>query len=320
MTDPVVSIITPSFNRADLLPRAWLSMRDDPVPFEWIIVDDASSDSTDAVVKSFDDPRIVFLRLNQNQGSNIARNTGLRVSRGRLVVLLDSDDELAPNSLIEAVRILDIASPDIGAVLMIAQPAFTQNHKSSLPDGAVLDEEDLVIRNCLSGDRAVIYRREVFDKQMLPEAYRESQFVFVFGISRWWNYLVVNKPLTVVHRQNDNLSLARSITGRSRAIAQGWETVIQNHAVILRQNASARFRLYMRMLYRYAVAGDWTALWRAFKEVRTNHPGFLVAMKATGMAIAGVIGHYGGDYLRLTLIKIREEGVRRRHLSSNDPG
>ena len=311
MTNPAVSVITPSFNRAGLLPRAWRSIRDESLPLEWVVVDDASTDSTLSVVESLDDQRIVFLRLDQNQGSNIARNAGVRASRGRYILFLDSDDELVPNALRDAVHILESAPAGIGAVLMIAQPTFTSKLKSSLPDGAVLNEEDLVIHHRLRGDQAVLYKSEVFLKQMLPEEYRESQFVFVFGISRWWNYLVVNRPLTLVHRQDDTLSQAQSVVTRSRAIAMGWESVIHNHAGILRQNAPARIRLYGRVLYRYAVAGDREALRRAFHEFRLEHPGLLNAIRGSAMVIAGKIGRRGGDHLRMRLMRLREEGIGR---------
>lgn len=311
MADPLVSIITPTFNRAELLRRAWRSMRDESASFEWIIVDDASSDSTEAVVKSFGDPRTVFMRLDRNQGSNIARNHGLRVARGRFVLFLDSDDELAPDSLTDAVQTIGDAPPNIGAVLMIAQPVFTQVHNAALPDGAILNEEDLVIRNRLSGDHAVIYRREVFDRQMLPEEYRESQFVFVYGISRWWSFLVANRPLTLVHRQDDNLSQASSISRRSTAIAMGWEAVISNHAVILGRNAPARLRIYGRVLYRYGVAGDWKAVRRTLNGFRSCDPRISAQLKAAAFVVAGVIGRFGGDYIRLTLMRIREKGVLR---------
>jgi glycosyltransferase involved in cell wall biosynthesis len=311
MTNLIVSIVTPSFNRAHLLPRAWNSIRNESVSLEWIVVDDASTDSTSSVIKGFGDSRIVFLRLSENKGSNIARNAGVRVARGRFVLFLDSDDELAPDALRAAVEALEHGPPRTGAVLMIAQPTFTNTLRSTLPDGAVLNEEDLVIHNRLRGDRAVLYRSEVFRNQMLPEEYRESQFVFVFGVSRWWDYLVANKPLTLVHRQSDNLSQAQSVVTRSSDIARGWEEVIHNHAAILHKNPPSRVHLYGRVLYRYAVAGDHPAWKRAFKELRAGHPDLVPALRSMAMVIAGMIGRLGADRLRITWIRLREGGIRR---------
>jgi len=312
MTDPVVSIVTSTFNRASLLSRVWKSIRNESISFEWVVVDDGSTDSTPATICGFCDPRIIFLRLEQNQGINIARNTGMRAARGRFIIFLDSDDELAPNALEEAVHRLDVSPPEIGAILMIAQPTFTRNHRETLEDGAILDELDLVVHNRLQGDRAVIYKAEVFRNQMLPEEYRGSEYVFVFGISRWWKYLVVNKPLTLVHRQGDNLSDPMSIVRKSSGIAKGWEKIIQNHAQILSQNASARIRIYRIVLYRHAVAGDWAAVQRVFKELRRGDSRLSIAIKATMIVSAGVVGCLGGDYLRLRFIRMREKGFLHR--------
>jgi glycosyltransferase involved in cell wall biosynthesis len=309
MNTPTVSLVTATFNRAELLPRVWESLRNESLPFEWVVVDDASTDSTEAVVRAFRDPRIVFLSLKHNQGTNAARNAGVRAACGQFVIFLDSDDELAPNALASAAMILEAAPPNVGALLMIAQPARATAHSTTLSEGAVLNEKDIVVHNRLRRDRAVIYRNAVFANQMLPEEFRGVEFVFVFGISRWWNYLVVNAPLTLVHRQSDNLSRPQTITSNSRGIAEGWEQVIRNHAAILRRHPLARADLYGRVLYRYAVAADWSAMWRAFHAFRADQPGPCATVKGLSMIVVGTIGHWGGDRMRLKWIRLREEGA-----------
>ena len=299
MTDPTVSIVTPTFNRAGLLLVQWHSLCEQSVPFEWIVVDDASTDSTPSVVQSISDPRIVFARLDDNSGQNAARNAGVRLSRGKYIVFLDSDDYLVTGGLQAAVTAIENAPPTIGAVLMVAVPTYSKKPMAVLPDATVLTEGDLVIKRCLRGDRAIIYKREVFKNQMLPEEYRASEHVFVFGISRWWDYLVVNKPLTLVNRQGEHSSSAANIVLRSDLIARAWETVISNHALLLRNNTPARVSLYMKVLYRYAVGGEWNSLWRVFFELREHDPGCRTAVQAVCVLFAGLLGHLGGEYLRL---------------------
>jgi glycosyltransferase involved in cell wall biosynthesis len=305
MNSPIVSIITPTFNRAHLLSRVWRSMRDESVSFEWIVVDDSSDDDTPSVIRSFDDPRIIFTRLSRNSGQNTARNVGVRRSRGAYVIFLDSDDELAVHGLRNAVDAISAAPRSVGAVLMMAVPTFSRKAMAVLPDGTLLTEEDLVVKRKLRGDRAVIYRREVFAKQMLPEKYRSCEQVFVFGISRWWNYFVVNKPVTLVNRNGSHSSSPAEITRISTQIAQSWEDVIANHSSALKKNKGARSSLYMIALYRYGVGGDWTSLRRVFTTLRRDDRSYPTAMKAIGIALAGVIGHLGGDYLRLAFIRWR---------------
>ena len=89
-----VSVIIPTCNRAHLIGRAVKSVlaqtyRD----IEVIIVDDGSTDNTEEVVKSFDDPRIRYVKLDVNKGAAAARNAGIRLARGGFVAFQDSDDE-----------------------------------------------------------------------------------------------------------------------------------------------------------------------------------------------------------------------------------
>ncbi len=97
---PLVSVVLPTFNRAATLDRAIVSvLRQDLADFELLVVDDASSDSTDELVRRHDDARIRYVRLAENRGAHVARNIGIAKSRGRYIAFQDSDDESLPNKL-----------------------------------------------------------------------------------------------------------------------------------------------------------------------------------------------------------------------------
>jgi len=92
---PKVSIVMPTFNRADTIGRAIASVRAQTfVDWELIIVDDGSTDGTADAVSGID-PRIKVLRQ-ENQGCYVARNAGMHGSTGRFITFLDSDDEWMP--------------------------------------------------------------------------------------------------------------------------------------------------------------------------------------------------------------------------------
>ncbi|RLF83553.1 glycosyl transferase, partial [Thermococci archaeon] len=100
MSRPTVSVIIPTYNRANLLKRAIASVLNQTfTDFELIVVDDASPDNTPEVVRSINDGRIRYVRLKKNSGGPVARNTGIRKARGRFIALLDDDDEWLPNRL-----------------------------------------------------------------------------------------------------------------------------------------------------------------------------------------------------------------------------
>jgi len=76
---PAVSVVIPTYNRAHLVGRAIRSVLNQTYQdFEIIVVDDGSTDNTEEVVKSFNDPRIRYIRHEENRGGSAARNTGIR--------------------------------------------------------------------------------------------------------------------------------------------------------------------------------------------------------------------------------------------------
>ncbi|HLH37701.1 MAG TPA: glycosyltransferase family 2 protein [Bryobacteraceae bacterium] len=93
------SVIIPTFNRAHLIRRALGSVLPQiAAEDEVIVVDDGSSDATEAVVRSLAHPRVRYVRQ-ANAGAGAARNRGVRESQGALVAFLDSDDEWLPGKL-----------------------------------------------------------------------------------------------------------------------------------------------------------------------------------------------------------------------------
>jgi glycosyltransferase involved in cell wall biosynthesis len=97
---PKFSIIMPTYNRANLLPRAVASVLSQTYQnFELIIINDGSPDNTEEVIKSFTDKRIVKLKHEKNRGVYAGINTGLDSVKGEFITLLGDDDELYPDAL-----------------------------------------------------------------------------------------------------------------------------------------------------------------------------------------------------------------------------
>ena len=105
----LVSVVIPSYNHARFLADAIQSaMKQTYRPVEIIVVDDGSTDDTEAVVKPFRGVRYVKQR---NGGVTAARNAGLHLSSGSYVVFLDADDRLLAEALDIGIRSLT-ANPD----------------------------------------------------------------------------------------------------------------------------------------------------------------------------------------------------------------
>ncbi|MGC8972440.1 MAG: glycosyltransferase family A protein, partial [bacterium] len=102
MKDIYITLFTPTYNREKLLSRLYESIKRQSFSnFEWIIVDDGSTDNTEQMVESWLKESTFDIRYfyQQNSGKHIAINKGVREARGELFFIIDSDDWLGDDSL-----------------------------------------------------------------------------------------------------------------------------------------------------------------------------------------------------------------------------
>jgi glycosyltransferase involved in cell wall biosynthesis len=116
-SDPIASVVIPTYNSGHLMLRAISSVQRQSIPgWEVLVVDDGSTDDTAVLVEAPDDPRIRYVRRDVNGGVAAAQNTGLDRARGRYVLFLHSDDELMPECLARMTDALDRAGPGVAGV------------------------------------------------------------------------------------------------------------------------------------------------------------------------------------------------------------
>lgn len=109
-----LSVVIPTYNRAAFLGEALQSVARQTVPpLEVIVIDGASTDDTEGCVRAAPSvSRVLYHRLRENAGAAVARNVGVELAKGEIIVFLDSDDLLDPT---HHARVLDIlgATPDV---------------------------------------------------------------------------------------------------------------------------------------------------------------------------------------------------------------
>ena len=114
---PRVSVVIPTYNRAELLPRAINSVLSQTYDdYEIIIVDDCSTDHTREVVTTWSEERVRYIRHAENRQQSGALNTGINHARGQYVAFLDDDDEWVPTKLERQVAALESGGPTVGLV------------------------------------------------------------------------------------------------------------------------------------------------------------------------------------------------------------
>ncbi|RJX37293.1 glycosyltransferase family 2 protein [Paenibacillus pinisoli] len=114
--EPLVSVIIPTYNRADIITSSIQSVIDQTYRnWELIVVSDCCSDHTKEVVESYSksDPRIRFIVNNRTKGVGGARNCGLLSAQGSYISFLDSDDQWFPYHLQDSIQMLGDSRSDI---------------------------------------------------------------------------------------------------------------------------------------------------------------------------------------------------------------
>ncbi|MCZ8547544.1 glycosyltransferase family 2 protein [Mesorhizobium qingshengii] len=99
ITEPLITVITPTHNRRETVLRAVESVLSQSMPrLEHIVVDDGSTDGTEASLARIRDPRLIYVGAKW-RGANAARNAGIERARAPVVTFLDSDDVYLPHRL-----------------------------------------------------------------------------------------------------------------------------------------------------------------------------------------------------------------------------
>jgi glycosyltransferase involved in cell wall biosynthesis len=127
---PLVSVIIPTYNRSDVVCRAIDSaLTQTYKKLEVIVVDDGSTDETPATLKRYGD-RIVSL-VQQNAGPSVARNVGIRRSKGDIIAFLDSDDYWLPTKIEKQVALLKCAGEHVVCCLCNCATVYSDGSRTS---------------------------------------------------------------------------------------------------------------------------------------------------------------------------------------------
>ncbi len=97
-----ITVFTPTYNRAQTIPRLYRSLLNQSVKdFEWLVIDDGSSDGTEALVAGLIAESQISIRYlkTENGGKHRAINKALDMASGDIFFIVDSDDYLAENAL-----------------------------------------------------------------------------------------------------------------------------------------------------------------------------------------------------------------------------
>lgn len=171
MSRPLVSVITPTYNRAEIVVNAIKSVRAQTYEnWEHVIVDDGSTDNTRQTIEEIKDPRICYL-YKKNGGPTKARNFGIKDARGKWIMYLDSDDTLFPGCIATMMEWLDKNPGKVFAIPRAKRvKELYENGKliKSIDDSSDTPEDftihDIFMRNAGFACNGFTHLRRLFDE------------------------------------------------------------------------------------------------------------------------------------------------------------
>ena len=206
---PTVSVIIPTYNRAELLRQAINSVFAQTVDnYEIIVVDDGSTDHTASVIQSYADSRLRYV-TRAHGGVSAARNYGIEMARGRYVAFLDSDDLFLPGKLEIQTQLME-AHADAGMVYSAynsvdADGSFLATH----PAPRYPSYREMLLA-CTIATPTVLARREALEAAGgFDTAMHLAEDIDLWcRITRRYSVLAVDEPLTLVRLHSQGTTRA----------------------------------------------------------------------------------------------------------------
>jgi glycosyltransferase involved in cell wall biosynthesis len=171
-TNPLVSAIIPTYNRAHIICEAVESALSQTYPnMEVVVVDDGSKDNTLDLLKKYGDRIRVFSQA--NAGPAAARNLGIAESRGDLVEFLDSDDIWLPSKTERQVDLLQRAGASVPCCLCNILMKWGAGDRTSfdiawlrpsVEEGTWLNPDEVLATRAVLFNQGIMIRREVLNK------------------------------------------------------------------------------------------------------------------------------------------------------------
>jgi glycosyltransferase involved in cell wall biosynthesis len=162
---PLISVIMPTYNRADLVGQAIDSVRQqDFEDWELIVVDDGSTDETPEILSAYGRSGKVHCVRQENAGQSVARNRGLQRAKGKWVAFLDSDNRWLPHKLSTQVNALKTMSDvDVlyGDIELIDEEGRFVSSQPERPRYSGIIWRQLLHSNCVNFNTSVVRREKI---------------------------------------------------------------------------------------------------------------------------------------------------------------
>ena len=231
-----ITVFTPTYNRADLLPNIYASLlRQSSREFLWLVIDDGSVDNSREVVESWIREGKIPIQYvyKENGGLHTGYNKAIECMDTELSICIDSDDYLTDDCIETVLKFWDEnKSEDIAGLIGLDIRPDGSVIGGLLPDTKTVDPLRLTEQD--AGDRKYVIRndcyREVFPMPVFAGEKNFNPHYLVLKLCRKYKFLVLNKPLCVVNYQPDGMSANtfRQYVNSPRSFAEYRRVIMDN--------------------------------------------------------------------------------------------
>jgi len=211
------TVFTPTYNREHLIHRVFESlMKQTYRDFEWIVVDDGSTDNTKKVIEDFQKKAWFSIRYiyQENGGKHRAINRGVKEADGELFLIFDSDDWCVENALERFdYHWKNIPQKDIFNFFAVCALCMYQNGKivGTIYPKNIYDSNFIQLRLTQNrqGDLWIASKTELIKKHSFPE-FEDENYIAESSVwnevSKFYKTRFINEALEIVEYQSDGLS------------------------------------------------------------------------------------------------------------------
>ncbi|NQN91012.1 glycosyltransferase family 2 protein [Streptococcus suis] len=222
---PLISIIIPNFNRGHLLKEVLESVLNQTYqPLEIVVVDDASTDNSIAIIQNLQKsiPNLLLIQQEINSGANACRNLGVDHAKGEYIAFLDSDDYFLPDKLEKQLKVFN-QYPEVGFVVT----GFGAKTVQVLPEG-IIPLKETIFQNNLGGFSTLMVKKSLFLEvggldQSLPSCQDWDLFLKLLTVSKGYK---VAEDLVIYEVQDDSISKNVS------KVVQGYKIVSERARIL----------------------------------------------------------------------------------------
>ncbi|MCK5605027.1 glycosyltransferase [Candidatus Pacearchaeota archaeon] len=270
MANPLVSVVIPTYNRANTICSAIESTLGQTYKnIEVIVVNDGSTDDTHAKLAGYG-KRIRVIKQN-NVGPSAARNRGIKISTGEILTFLDSDDLWLPTKIEKQVDILRQVDKSVPCCLCNAI-IRTSNGDEQLSfdlasvyprydEGVWMNATEILSTRCIFFTQAVAIRRETLQKvggfNESLSVMEDHELALKLSLEGSWAY--IQDPLVIYNRdtlgslanqarQNPSLLLETVAKINSDFLSDNWSLCRKTQRCLQRRVREAQYLLHVKQM------------------------------------------------------------------------